>query len=162
MVVKLVPLPFTTFGSIVDAGWRVAVHCPDCHVTVPIELVPAWRGNALRGLCAFHARFRCTRLRSIANVTCARSGQVQISPPVAPAAGARFCTLWCGGVRHWQIYPVVLGAGPFPAMDGDERFCCPGCGGIVQWSWPSAPLITPHTGHLLDPAGTRGGSGPAF
>jgi hypothetical protein len=159
---RLVELPFRTFGDIVDAGWRVSVHCPVCHVTVPIELVPAWRGNALRGLCAFHARFCCTRIRTIANVPCARSGHVEISPPTAPEPGARFCTLWCGGVRHWQIYPVFLGAEPFPAMDGDQRFRCPGCGGAVQWSWPSQRPVTANSVHLLDPAGTSGDSGPAF
>ena len=38
MVYRLVQLPFSTFGEIADAGWRLEVHCPGCHRRVPLAI----------------------------------------------------------------------------------------------------------------------------
>lgn len=149
----LVPLPFTTFGDIVDAGWQVGIYCPGCYRTTPIQQVSAWSGNVLRGLCAFHARFRCHKMRPTTRQRCENPGYVQIEPPRAPMFGEKSCTLWCGGVRPWQINRVVLGTGVFPAMDGDARFQCPGCRGAVQWSWPSGDASGLNAAHLSKPGG---------
>ena len=114
----LVPLPFSTFGSIVDAGWRVAVYCPACYRTVPIDIT-----DALQPRIPFHARFRCRNIRPILKCVCETLGHLHIrSPaPIGPSSSGQYCELFCGGVTPWVIDHVLLGQSPWPKITNQQR-----------------------------------------
>ena len=143
MAIRLVPLPFSTFGSIVDAGWAAQVYCPGCYRTVSLDIA-----EAMRPRIAFHARFRCQHVR-YNGLRCDSLGHLQVLPPerIGPNAAIQHCELHCGGPIAWSIQDVRLGMLPFPAMFNTDRFRCPGCNGAVGWTWHGGSAIPGNAGY---------------
>jgi len=123
----IVPLPFSTFASIADAGWRIRVYCPSCYRWKPVDV-----DAALRPRVAFHARFRCTNIRPVTRMVCNGLGHLKIEPPAARPRRAQLGRLACGfAAVPWAIEDIVLEEPPWPRLTNQNRFRCPGCQGVL-------------------------------
>lgn len=153
MVVKLVTLPFTTFGSIGDASWNAEVHCPSCHRRVQLG-----NTDSLRPRLAFHARFRCTGSR-YNGLVCGSLGHLRIRPPERIPANStiQHFELLCGDPPAWSIVEIQPGVAPWPALQEHQRFACPVCRLAAQRTWHGGSASPFSDGYV-----SVGGGRPAF
>jgi len=117
---RLVPLPFATFGELLAFGLEVHAYCPKCHSRRRVEIGLGRLRKPFAG-----ARFRCT---------CGSSGHPSITPPGGAAIVdelIEYFDFYCGRcVPPWEIRTMRFDLPPWSAcpLQRGEGFACPGCG----------------------------------
>jgi hypothetical protein len=117
---RLVPLPFATFGELLAFGLEVRAYCLKCHTRRRVDIGLRRLRKPFVG-----ARFRCT---------CGSSGHPSITPPGGDAVVddvIEYFDFYCGRcVPPWEIRNVRFDRPPWSTctLQQGERFACPGCG----------------------------------
>jgi hypothetical protein len=124
MVLRLVPLPVSTFGETAALGLEVHVWCFHCKRARPIPLnSPALYARIFAG-----ARFRCTRTLWDGSV-CNAGGHLTIRPSTLLPAGqdVGMADISCGRcVPPWRALQIDPKREPWRVAPG-QALACPGC-----------------------------------
>jgi hypothetical protein len=136
MVLRLVPLPVSTFGEIRALGLEAHVWCMRCKLDRPIALnSPTLYARAFAG-----ARFRCTRTLWD-GATCNAGGYLTIRPPTLLRAGqdVGMADIYCDRcVPPWRALQIDPKREPWRVRPG-QALACPGCRQRLQVRGREAP-----------------------
>jgi len=128
---RLVPLPFATFGELLAFGLKVRDWCTGCKSWREVEIGVRRLRQPFAG-----ARLRCR---------CGGYGHPSIHPPDGHAPiddTIEYADLYCGRcVPPWEIRHVRFDLPPWSActLASGERFGCPGCGEPVNMMTNNRP-----------------------